>query len=189
MQREREGLLVGASVGAALMLVVVFVSQSLIGSSLFSTKTATVTVTTSDAYEQVSDAYAYHFTQLSARNISAIDGGYESNSTVEWLGPSWFAGVGNYSGSKDIGLALSDFFGKMITSSLSNESQVIGVEGNIWVVNSTFNFRGYEPVVGNVNGTIVAHDMYEHVGGSSSWLISREIWNFTELNFQYYIER
>jgi hypothetical protein len=43
------------SAGAAIMLIVLLVLQSLIGSGLFSTRTLTVTVTTSDAYEQVSD--------------------------------------------------------------------------------------------------------------------------------------
>jgi hypothetical protein len=54
------------------MLIILLVLQSLIGSGLFSTRTVTVAVTTSDAYEQVSDAYAYHLMELNARNISAL---------------------------------------------------------------------------------------------------------------------
>jgi Na+-transporting NADH:ubiquinone oxidoreductase subunit NqrD len=86
MQRERDGILIGS--GAGLTLIILLVLQSFIGSGLFSTRTVTVTVTNSDAYEQVSDAYAYHLMVLNARNINAVPGEYESNATVEWRGLS-----------------------------------------------------------------------------------------------------
>ncbi len=178
--REREGILFGA--GAGLTLIILLVLQSLIGSGLFSTRTVTVTVTTSDAYEQVSDAYASHLMQLNARNINAVASEYESNATVEWVGPVE-VGVGNYSGTANIKIMLGSSIGKFNGNfSLSNEYQSIGeVKGsNAWMVNSTFNFHGNNPVVGNVNGTVVAQDSYAHV--NDTWLIAWEIWNFTQFN-------
>jgi hypothetical protein len=179
VQRERDGILIGA--GAGLTLIVLLVLQSFIGSGLFSTRTVTVTVTDSDAYEQVSDAYAYHLMVLNARNINAVPGEYESNATVEWTGVN--PGLnGNYSGAGNIKILWGSFIGKLTNFSLSNEYQSLGeVNGsNAWMVNSTFNFNGYDVVVGNINGTVVAQDLYAHVNGT--WLIAREIWNFTQFN-------
>ena len=171
--------------GAAVMLVVLLLLQSLLGSGLLTTKTVSVTVTTLDAYEQVANAYANHLEQLSARNMPAVVSAYESNATVEWTGV--VAGMnGNYSGAANIEILLGgDFFGKLINSSLSNEYQSVGVNGNVSVVNSTFNFQGYSAVEGNVNGTIFAQDTYEHVG--NSWLIAHEMWNFTRYYVQFYV--
>jgi hypothetical protein len=179
MQRERDGILIGA--GAGLTLIVLLVLQSFIGSGLFSTRTVTVTVTNSDAYEQVSDAYANHLMAFNARNINALPDEYESNATVEWIGVN--PGLnGNYSGAGDIKILWGSFIGKLANFSLSNEYQSLGeVNGsNAWMVNSTFNFDGYDAVLGNVNGTVVAQDLYAHVDGA--WLIAKEIWNFTRFN-------
>jgi hypothetical protein len=180
-RRTKDGLLI--ALGAALMLIVLLVLQSFVGGGLFSMRT--VTVSTADAYEQVANAYADHLTQMTARNIPALVSGYESNATVEWTG-----GVGGltgkYSGSTDIGILLTSFFGKLYNSSLSNEYQSIGVKGDVSVVNATFDFQGNSTVVGKVNGTVISRDVYEHAHGSS-WLISRETWNFTRFNEQLHI--
>ena len=146
-------------------------------------RTTTVTVTTtSDAYQQVANAYEAHLSQFDARNVNDIASGYESNATVEWTGDAQgFAG--NYSGSANIKILLGDFVGKSITFSLSNESQSVEVEGNVVVVNSTFSFSGVSPTFGAANGTIAARDVYEPAGGSS-WLIASETWNFTQINGQ-----
>jgi len=171
--------------GGAVMLVVLLVLQSLLGSGLFSTKTVTVTVTTSDSYEQVASAYASHLAQLSAGNISAVASGYESNATVEWTGAAAGALTGNYSGAGNIKILLGSFTGKLFNFSLSNEYQSVGVKGNVPVVNSTFNFQGYSAIEGKVNGTVLAQDTYEHVG--NSWLIAHEMWNFTQYYVQFYV--
>jgi ketosteroid isomerase-like protein len=145
-------------------------------------RTTTVTVTTtSDAYEQVESAYAAHLMQLNSRNIAALASEYEPNATLEWTG-SQAVGPGNYTGASNIKILWGSFIGKFINFSLSNEYQSIGVEGNVSVVNSTFDFRGYDFVGGTVNGSVVAQAVYEHVGGS--WLIGRETWNFTQFNGQ-----
>ncbi len=191
--RGREGLFVG--VGAGLTLIVLLVLQSFLGSGLLSTRTVTVTtstvttVTTSDAYEQVANAYANHLTQLSARNIDAVVSGYESNATIEWTGAIGEGQTGNYTGLANIRILLgSSFTGKSNSNfSLSNVYQAIGVKTNARVVvNSTFNFQGYSAVVGNVNGTIVAQDEFAQVGGGA-WLIAHETWDFTRYNEQYYV--
>lgn len=181
-RRTRDGIF--AASGAALMLVVLLVLQSLIGSGLLSTKTVTVTMTVSDSYEQVASAYAVHLTLLSARDIDAIPGGYESNATIDWTGA--VAGqTGNYSGTADIKILWGSFIGKFVNFSISNEYQSIGFNGKASVVNSTFDFRGFNNVVGYVNGSVIAQDVYEHAG--SSWLISREAWNVTQFNEQFYV--
>lgn len=185
-QRTRAALLFGA--GAAVGLIALLILESLVGGGLFSTKTTTVTVSTSDAYKQVSDAYAYHLMQLNHRNISAIVGGYESNATAEWTGArvdlKIMLGV-NASGSANITLMWDGFIGKFSNFSVSNEYQSIGAENdNISVVNSTFDFRAYNVVVGNVNGSVIAQDTYKHLSGSL-WLIATETWNFTQFNEQF----
>ena len=182
MRRNKDGVLIAS--GAALMLVVLLVLQSLFGGGLLGTKTATVTVTTSDAYEQVANVYANHLLQFSARDKTALVDGYESNATMEWTGAE-AAGTGNFSGSTDIGIKLKSFTGKLINFSLSDEYQSMRVNGSVSVVNSKLDFQGYSSVVGGVNGTIVAQDVYVHVG--SSWLIARETWNFTQFNEQFLV--
>ncbi|MDA4118536.1 MAG: hypothetical protein OK455_09360 [Thaumarchaeota archaeon] len=170
--------------GTALMLVVLLVSQSLVGSGLLSTKTVTATVTTSNPNEQVANAYADHLLLLpfSGHYASALASEYEANATIEWTGIE-VAGTGNFSGSNNIGIALGSFIGKFINFSVSAESQSIEVKGNVSVVNSTLGFQGYSSVVGQVNGMIVAQVVYEHAG--SSWLIARETWNFAQFNEQF----
>jgi hypothetical protein len=178
--RSTYGLLVG--VGAAVMLIILLLLQSFIGSGLFGTRTVTVTVTTSDAYQQVSDAYASHLAHLNARNMNALASEYESNATAEWVGPVE-VGVGNYSGPKEIVTNLASFLGKFNSNfSLSNDYQSIGkVRGsNSWMVNSTFDIQGYDAAVGRVNGTLFAQDSYAHV--NDAWLIAWEIWNFTQFS-------
>ena len=181
-RRTREGILVAS--GAAVMLVVLLILQSLLGSGLLSTKTVSVTVTTSDSYEQVASVYATHLLQFSARDKTALVSGYESNATVEWTGAVTGL-VGNYYGTADIEILFGSFTGKFLNFSLSNNYQSVGVKGNVSVVNSTFSFQGYSSVVGQVNGTIVAQDVYMHVG--SSWLIARETWNFTQFDEQFFV--
>ncbi len=172
------------TLGAALMLVVLLVLQLLLGSGLLSTRIVTVTVTTSDPYEQISDAYTSHLMQLSARNITALVSGYERNATVEWTGVSTGM-TGVYSGSANIEILLRSFTGKFLNFSLSNEYQSVGIKGNVSMVNSTFDFQAYSTIEGNVNGTIVAQDTYDHIG--NSWLIAHEVWNFTQFNEQFFV--
>ena len=168
--------------GAAVMLVTLLVLQSLLGSGLLNTKT--VSVTTSDPYEQVASAYASHLAQYRAGNMSAVASGYESNATVEWTGV--VAGLtGNYSGAGNIKILWGSFTGKLLNFSLSNEYQSVGVTGGVPVVNSTFNFQGYSTIEGEVNGTVLAQDTYVHVG--NSWLIAYEVWNFTQYYVQFYV--
>jgi|GEM_PF-3810370 len=133
------------------------------------------------AYNQVANVSADHLMQVDARNITALVSGYESNATMVWTGAE-AAGTGNFSGSNAISTALTSFLKtKLVSFSLSNANQSIGVNGNVSVVNSTFDFQGYSSVVGIVSGVVVAQDVYEHAGGSS-WLIARETWNFSQFD-------
>jgi hypothetical protein len=167
------------------MLAVLLVVQSSVGSGLLSFKTVTTTVTTSNPNNQVADAYADHLLLLSVsgRYASPLASEYEANATLELTGID-LAGTGNFSGSNNISIVLGSFIGKFINFSASAESQSIEAEGNVAVVNSTLGFRAYSSVVGQLNGTIIAQDVYEHAGGSS-WLISRETWNFTQFKEQF----
>jgi hypothetical protein len=120
--------------------------------------------------------------ESNARNMSAVGGEYESNATVEWVGPVDVAG--NYSGSKDIGIMLASFIGKLNSNfSLSNEYQSVGeVRGsNAWMVNSTLNTHGFDAAVGNVSGTVVVKDFThtQTIRGSSR---GKFFWNFTRFN-------
>jgi len=179
-RRTRDGLL--AAVGAALTLIVLLVLQSFPSGGLLSQRTMTVTVTmASDAYDQVASAYENHLLQFDARDVASLGSGYESNATVEWTGD--VMGMdGNYSGAANIKILFGSFIGKFLNLSLSNESQSLSVEGNVALVNSTFSFAGTSSLSGKLNGTVVAQDVYEHLGGS--WLIGRETWNFTQFNGQ-----
>jgi hypothetical protein len=181
-RRTRDGILV--TLGAAVMLVVLLVVQLLVGSGLLSTKTVTATVTATNPNEQVANAYAEHLQLLpfSGHYVSELVSEYEANATIEWTGIE-AAGTGNFSGLNNISLALGSFFGKFINFSFSAESQSIEAEGDVSVVNSTLSFRAYSSVVGQINGTIIAQDVYQHAG--SSWLISRETWDFTQFNEQF----
>ncbi len=160
-RREREGLLVG--VGAAITLIVLIALQSFLGSGLLSTRTVTSTTTAAastipDAYQQVASQYTNHLLHLDSRNVSALLSDYESNATVEWRG-AIIGQTGNYTGSSNIDILLrSTFAGKLDSLYLSNERQTIGPKGGYWIVNSTFDFRGHNPIVGVTNGTIVAQD-------------------------------
>jgi hypothetical protein len=171
----------GAAV--AVLMVASLGAGYFVGSGRTSTVTSTtsVTITTSDASEQVASAYEAHLMQLSSRNVDALPSEYEPNATVEFTG-SQAAGPGNYTGASDIKILWGSFIGKFTNFSLSNQYQSIRVEGNFSVVNSTFDFRGYNSVVGMVNGSVVAQDVYVNVGGS--WLIARETWNFIQFNGQ-----
>jgi hypothetical protein len=191
-RRGRDGLLV--TLGAALALIVLLVLQSVIGIGLPSTRTVTLTVTTSDAYTvQVANAYAAHVAEMSGREISALAGGYEGNATIEWVGNA--GGLrGNYSGAQNIKILWGGTIAKFKNFSVSSEHESIGVsKGDVYVVNSTLDFQGWEycgcisfnpAVVGNANGSVIAQDVYEQVSNSSSssWLITRETWNFTQVN-------
>jgi len=179
--RPKAGILFAS--GAALMLVFLLLLQSLLGGALPGTKTVTVTVTTSATDQEVADAYANHLALLSIPRTQSVPArGYESNATVEWTGA--IAGLtGNYSGSANISILLGSFFGKFVNFSLSSENQSIRVRAGTFVVNSTLVLQAYSSILGKVNGTIAAQDVYEHIG--SSWLISRETWNFTQFNQQF----
>jgi hypothetical protein len=62
--------------------------------------------------------------------------------------------------------------GQFSTFSVSNQSQTIGHEGDYWVVNSTFDIVGNNPVEGNTNATIAARYWYADVNGT--WLIATQ---------------
>jgi hypothetical protein len=192
MQKRDQAVLAALVIGLPTYVLAASLSRTTTtATTLTSTITATVTVTTSDAYEQVANGYADHLEQVSARNIPAIPSGYESNATVNWTGvtPGMTGNnpglAGNYSGSASIAILMGSFIGRLSNFSLANENQILGVEpdGSV-VVNSTFNFRGYDALGGKINGTVIAQDVYERVGGSS-WLISRETWNFTQFQGQF----
>jgi hypothetical protein len=140
----------------------------------------TTTLTTTDAYEQVSEAYASHLAHLNARDISALPGDYERNATVEFVGVNPGL-VGQYSGAMNIQILWGSFTGKLVDFSLSNEYQSIEVKNSsLSIVNSTFDFEGNDTVIGLVKGSVIAQDVYVHSDGG--WLIDREVWNFTQFN-------
>jgi hypothetical protein len=189
-QRARDGILLGA--GAGLALIVLLVLQSIIGSGLLSTRTATTTTTVTELlpaeeYSQVASAYANHLFALSTRNVSSLLSGYESNATVEWTGDAdgltgTYTGVGD--GPGEIGRVLEQFPGNMVNLTLSEESQpTVGVQGGHLVAGSTFDWDGFNSRDGNISGVVAAQDSFAYVG--NTWLIARETWNWTGFDCQF----
>lgn len=188
--RERKGIFVGA--GAGLMLVVLLVLQTFIGSGLLSTRTVTLTTTVTaslptEDYSQVASAYANHLLMVSTRNVTALLSGYESNATVEWTGQASglggnYTGTGNESGS--IGRLLGTFPGNMVNLTLSEDSQpTVGVQGNSLVVGSTFSWNGFNSYDGNISGLVVAQDSFAYSG--NTWLIAHETWTWISFVCQF----
>jgi hypothetical protein len=190
---KNDSILVG--VGAGIAIIVIVLLQSLVGVSLTSTMTVTSTTTVigstiPDAYEQVVGANAFHLLLLDSRNVSGLVSGFDGNATLVWIGgptPINNTSLPALHGYRlaVIDTVMKDFTGDFLNFSLSNESQTVGAVGGHWVVNSTFIFYGYNPVAGNINGTVAAQDSYVHVG--NEWLIAQEIWNFTQYQQQHYI--
>jgi hypothetical protein len=195
--RERDGLLVGA--GAAVALVVLLVLQSSLGSGLLSVRTVT---TAPYGYEQVAGAYSSHLVDLDSKNITALVEGYERNATVEWVQPLSNEGnyrfglTGNYTGWGELQIVLQAYLVRSLENfSMSDESQSMSLtnDGSSWLVDSAFHFSAYTSILGDINATVVAQDWYSqaftqpalgtHAAGS--WVISREVWNFTSYNVQY----
>jgi hypothetical protein len=183
--RERKGIFVGA--GAGLMLVVLLVLQSFIGSGLLSTRTVTSTFTAApstvpDTYGQVNGAYADHLLLLDSGNISALVGEYEGNATINWTGKApGFAG--SYSGSTSIRILLGNFRVHFVNFSIYNDTQTVGPKGSLWVVNSTFDLRGYSTMLGQTFAAIDAQDSYVHVGGE--WMIANETWDLAVFEVEF----
>ena len=185
--RERDGVLVGA--GAGLILIVLLVLQSFIGSGLLSTRTvtSTTTVTTTStamgAYEQVAGAYENYLSMLNSSEASALQSDYERNATVVWTGAS--PGLaGTYTGSSNIEILLSQFLAAVAPKlAITNETHTIDPEGSTWIVDSRFDFAGNSTIVGTVSGIIAANCSY--TDNDNSWLISRQVWNFLEYDTQY----
>jgi hypothetical protein len=186
MRRARDGLFL--AVGAALMLIVLLVLQSFIGSGLFSTRTVTATATPPDAYAQVAASYANHLLLLDARNVAAVTAGYEDNVTLRWLWRSYGCN-GTYTGSTQVATLLGPMLNDQQYFLISNESQVITPLGRQWIVQSEFDFAGNStvshsanpPFGGSYYGMLVAQDNYVLVGGT--WLIASETWEFLGLYF------
>ena len=194
--RERDGVLVGA--GAALALVVLLILQSSLGSGLLSARTVT---TVPHGYEQVTEAYSSHLVDLDSKNIVALVEGYERNATLQWIQPQSngsnyrFGLTGNYSGWGELQIVLQTYLTKNLENfSMSDENQtVILANGSGWLVDSTFHFSGYSSIWGAVDATVFAQDWYAQVftqpalgpHAAGSWLISREVWNFTGYGVQY----
>jgi hypothetical protein len=204
MRREAVGIviaiLVAASLSVGYLAGIASRSTSIGASTLTSQQTtlSSTTVTAQDAYleGEVANAYATHVAQLSARDITALAGGYESNATVDWTTGSttaltpigFYISPGTFSGAVNIAILWGSTIGKFINFSVSDEHQSIGIKGDVFLVNSTLDFRGWtycDSSVGSegtMNGSVVAQDVYEHVSNSSSWFIARESWNFTQFN-------
>jgi hypothetical protein len=194
--RERDGILIGA--GAGLALIVLLVLQSFIGGGLLGTKTVTVTVTSiQQPAAIVSGLFAEHMLLLDSRNVSAVVGQYEGNGTITWTSEGQCecnSLNGNYTGTANItqlmnrllfginangsGFGMQSFMAENLTQKLAAASTVSVM------VNSTFAILEYSIAQGNINGTISAQDSYMYSATNHTWLISRESWNF----LSYYIQ-
>ncbi len=188
-------LLVGAIAG---YLYGVNSSPAATTAAVTTTTTFETTVSTvPHTYDQVASAYANHLINLEAINPGDFLSGYESNATVEWKGYSGGCD-GNYTGIGEIATLMEALVANDSYLFVSNETQTITMEGNHWVVNSTFDFTGNStadksiasPFVGFFSGTIAALDSFVNPGNASATnpailgpytypvLIASETWNF-----------
>jgi hypothetical protein len=76
-----------------------------------------------------------------------------------------------------------DVSGDPVQFFVSNESQRIEVEGNHWIVDSTFDIAAQSKLTGSINATVAAQDSYVHNG--AAWLIANETWNHLTLYEQF----
>lgn len=164
--------------GAALMLVVMLVLQSIIGSGLLSTRTLTVTITSTETPTQnVLGSFGEHMLMLESRNMSGLVGQYEGNATISWIGNTALAG--NYTGAGEIGrLFESGFVGRANPFNLGNLTQSVTAAAPEVTVDSTFGFVGYSSYCGPISGEVAAQDTFVYSPSSGAWLISHETWTF-----------
>ena len=184
-------------VGGVVLLLVGAIGGYLIGVSSGSTRLTTVTTisSTSEAYAQVNNSYANHLLSFGSKNVSVLLLQYESDAKVRYEGASTGL-TGNYTGSESIKQLLIAFEAATSTNyfyvtnethrSLQVTSAGSGNSTEVVVVNSTFDFRGQSRAFGDFSGTVSARTTFVHGGaGSSSWLISEEIWRFLKYTQQY----
>ena len=190
-QESGSGTLIG--VGAGLVLIILRVLQSLTGSGVFGTRIVTTTVTSSQqATGIVSGNFAEHMLLFNSRNLSAIVSEYEGNATVTLTGQAdgW---KGSYTGMANITRFMEGFLFGMSPSGWSydfdsftagNVTQAVMARSNNSAnVNSTFGFLD-QGIGGKITGTVSAQDSYAYSATNRTWLISHEIWNFTNVNAQ-----
>ena len=135
------------------------------------------------AYEQVAGAYGLSLhaqleqglgapKQLPEQRDGCVDGGVSRAS-------------GNLHRSSNIGISLSQFLTRDVPKlTITNETHTIGPKEKLnWIVDLTFNFAGNSTILGKVSGIIAANCSF--TDNDSSWLISREVWNFLEYDAQY----
>jgi hypothetical protein len=126
--------------------------------------------------------------------VSALVSQYEDNATIHYEGINSIGLTGNYIGAANIRQLLTVWATRFIYIFVTNESQattqvVTTGSGNsavAVVVNSTFGFRGESSVLGEFNGTVSAWTTFVHDGtDGTSWLISKETWNFLRFWLQF----
>jgi hypothetical protein len=153
------------------------------------TTTTTMTVTSTATPTQlagsvVGDSFAEHLLLFSSRNVSAIVSQYETNATVQWNGAYCFSGI--YAGAGFITLNLNLFLIKYTNlldiGNVTLMTTTTAANGSV-MVNSSFNMVGQSRTYySNFTSDISAQDTYVYSTTVSAWLISHEIWEFTEFN-------
>ncbi|MDG6926755.1 MAG: hypothetical protein JRN09_09415 [Nitrososphaerota archaeon] len=191
-RRSKEGFLV--ALGAALMLIVLLVLQSLVGSGLLSARTVTVTTTSTDIpMGQVLGSFAEHMLMLQSRNLTAVVSQYEPNASVTWTGNQGPAaveapavGLGNFSRAFDTFLYQPCGFHDTVRSfTVENvtQSTEFNPDGSA-TVDSTFSFAGNSSLWGEFSGSVSARDAFSY-SKTGVFLISQETWNFTQYHDEY----
>ncbi len=146
-----------------------------------------------NASDEVGAVFASHLDSLQAMNFSAIQGQYAQNATAEF----YSAGEGEYvagsnatdhisvnaTGPHQIetlfsGVLLADFADPSITT----DNYTVSLAGNVATVNSTLDVEGTNLNGAGVEATVNLHVTY--LGSGGSWLISYELWNFTQFASQ-----
>lgn len=142
------------------------------------------------ASDQVGAAFSNHLDKLEAMNITAMEGEYLPNATTEF----YSNGQGNYFAGSSAGVTISDkgtgpheigdmfdgvFLSDFIIPHIMDDNYTVSIKGNVATVVSTFDLSGTNLDGSSLAASVILHMTYVKSGGN--WLISNELWNFTDV--------
>lgn len=171
---------------AAFVVVMLVLLTGIVGYTLGSATSNTITVTTSvQSYPQFASLlFASHLLKIDLRNASKVSQDYSPSGVLVWEGNA--QGLqGTYAG-ENISVFWCGFLCHVSTLSISNSSfqaTTMDVTNRTFpvVVNATILISGHSTILGNFSGTISERIDYTETPGGR-WLITNDTWNFLQLN-------
>lgn len=167
----------------------------IVGAFEFSNPGQTVQSTqTGSPSSQVSTDFSNHLDKVEGMNISSIEQDYQTNATAVLystgqgsyygkteLGAGNLSSSGNFTGRTEIGRMFNGvFLSDFIIPHFSNVKQNVTVVGSVAKVNSTFEVIGTNVDGSSLYASVSTQATYVKTDGQ--WLISYEVWNFTDVS-------